>query len=364
MKAESADTRPPEGLPGEGGIEIFSTCPQSTDVPGSEYATVVARAARWSERHGCTGALVYSDNRLADPWLVSHIMIQQTRSLAPLVAVQPVYMHPYAVATMVATFAHVYRRRILLNLVAGGFRNDLLALGDPTPHDQRYERLTEFGLIVRRLVEAKEPVTLDGKFYQVKGLTLSPPVAPDVRLEMFVSGSSAAGRECARVLGARPVAYANHPGEEQAPPGPASEMPGLRVGILARETSEEAWSLAHRRFPSERRGQLMHQLARKLSDSEWYAQLAEAAERQAGHACYWMVPFTNYKTMCPYLVGSHDEVARELSRYLALGYRTFILDIPRSEADVAHAREAFRQAERVTSRAPAVAQGEARGLPA
>jgi alkanesulfonate monooxygenase len=246
-------------------VQIFSTCPPSKDVPNDRYLGQVADVARWSEDAGCEGILVYTDNGIVDPWLVSQVIIESTARLAPLVAVQPVYMHPYSVAKMVTSLAYLYDRRVYLNMLAGGFRNDLLALGDPTPHDQRYERLTEFGLIVRRLVEAKEPVTLDGKFYQVKGLTLSPPVAPDVRLEMFVSGSSAAGRECARVLGARPVAYANHPGEEQAPPGPASEMPGLRVGILARETSEEAWSLAHRRFPSERRGQLMHQLARKLS---------------------------------------------------------------------------------------------------
>jgi alkanesulfonate monooxygenase len=36
---------------------------------------------------------------------------------------------------MVTSFAYLYGRRVFLNMVAGGFRNDLLALADETPHD-------------------------------------------------------------------------------------------------------------------------------------------------------------------------------------------------------------------------------------
>jgi len=43
----------------------------------------------------------------------------------PLVAVQPVYMHPYSVAKMVSTLAFLHQRRVFLNMVAGGFKNDL-----------------------------------------------------------------------------------------------------------------------------------------------------------------------------------------------------------------------------------------------
>jgi alkanesulfonate monooxygenase len=43
---------------------------------------------------------------------------------------------------------------------------------------------------------------------------------------------------------------------------------------------------------------------------------------------YWLGPFENYKTFCPYLVGSFESVAAEIERYLTIGYRTFILDIP------------------------------------
>ena len=78
-----------------------------------------------------------------------------TERLCPLVAVRPVYMHPYAVAKIVASIGHVYGRRVYLNMVAGGFRNDLVSLGDETSHDERYARLTEYTQIVTQLLSGE-----------------------------------------------------------------------------------------------------------------------------------------------------------------------------------------------------------------
>ena len=72
-----------------------------------------------------------------------------------------------------------------------------------------------------------------------------------------------------------------------------------------------------------------------------------AAERRENP--YWLGPFQNYKTFCPYLVGSYDAVAEEVARYIALGYRTFILDIPPSEDELDHIGVVFREALEETS---------------
>src|SRR5438128_996528 len=84
------------------GLQVFSTCPSSSATPDN-YFRRVAQVAEWSENAGCTGILIYTDNSLADPWLVAHTVVQSTSALCPLVAVQPVYMHPYAAAKMVAS---------------------------------------------------------------------------------------------------------------------------------------------------------------------------------------------------------------------------------------------------------------------
>jgi len=63
-----------------------------------------------------------------------------------------------------------------------------------------------------------------------------------------------------------------------------------------------------------------------------------------------MVPFENYKTFCPYLVGSYDRVADEIARYVGVGYRTIILDVPASPGGAgAHRCGVRARADRVTS---------------
>lgn len=324
-------------------IDVFSTCPPPGAAGGAGYLERVAEVARWSEEHGCRGILVYTDNSLPDPWLVAHWIVQSTRALAPLVAVQPVYEHPYTVAKRVATLGSLYRRRIFLNLVAGGFKGDLEALGDATPHDRRYDRLVEYAEIVLGLCRPGGAVALAGEFYSVAGLTLRPELPAELAPGLFVSGSSTAGLAAARRLGATAVQYPEPPGSlTRAEPGLGL---GIRIGIIARDAEDEAWEVAHRRFPEDRRGQLTHELAMKVSDSAWHRRLSELGGREAGERDpYWLVPFRNYKSFCPYLVGSTERVAAELERYFAAGFRSIILDVPPDPAELTWAFEAIQGA--------------------
>jgi alkanesulfonate monooxygenase len=322
-------------------LAIFSTCPQSRDSSPAEYTQSVIDTARWSEAAGCEGMLVYTDNGIADPWLVSQTILEHTERLAPLVAVQSVYMHPYSVAKIVSTLGYLHGRRLYLNMVAGGFRNDLIALGDDTPHDERYERTVEYTQIVTRLL-AGESVTLTGKYYTVTNLSLAPELSRELQPGLFISGSSPAGLDAAERIGAVPVKYPKRSGEEVEQAG---ERSGVRVGIVTRESAQEAWRVAHERFPDDRKGQIAHKLAMKVSDSHWHRQLSDmAAESAAEDDPYWLWPFENYATFCPYLVGSHERVAAELGRYIELGFHSFILDIPASEEELHHIGVVFDRA--------------------
>jgi alkanesulfonate monooxygenase len=303
----------------------------------------VVDVARWSERYGCQGILIYADNSLVDPWLVAQLIIQHTTCLCPLVAVQPVYMHPYAVAKMVASLGSLHGRRVYLNMVAGGFKNDLAALNDTTPHDRRYDRLREYTLIIEQLLASPAPVSYRGEFYTVERLKMTPPLPQDLFPGFFVSASSEAGLATARALGATAVHYPK-PSTDYAPRAPSdADRSGIRVGIIARDTEDRAWKIARERFPEDRKGQLTHQLAMKISDSVWHRQLSEL-EPAMPDSPYWLVPFQNHKTFCPYLVGSYERVGAELARYIAAGHRTFILDIPPSEEDLYHTTVAFQLA--------------------
>jgi alkanesulfonate monooxygenase len=325
-------------------VELFSTCPASSDVDRGVYLRRVAEVARWSERYGYRGILIYTDNRLIDPWLVAQVILQNTEALCPLVAVQPVYAHPYSVAKTVTSLAYLYGRRVYLNMVAGGFRNDLLALDDATPHDRRYDRLVEYTGIIQALLDGAAPVCFEGEFYRVRNLRLTPPLPAGLRPGVFVSGSSEAGLAAARALGATAIQYPRPP--EEYGPGEETGDSGIRVGIIARETGEGAWAEAHRRFPPDRRGEIAHQAAMKASDSAWHRQLSGMGA-PSGASPYWLLPFQNYKTFCPYLVGSHDRVAEELARYIGAGFGSFILDIPPSEEELGHIHAAFARASRL-----------------
>jgi alkanesulfonate monooxygenase len=326
--------------------EVFTTCLSSTDVDAASSLRKIVEIAQWSEHQGCRGILVYTDNKSLDPWLVAQVIIEHTMTLCPLVAVQPIYMHPYSIAKMIASLAHLYRRRVYLNMVAGGFKNDLIALNDSTPHEKRYERLIEYTEIIKRLL-AGGAVTSEGEFYKVDKLKLTPPVPEELMPGIFVSGSSDAGQEAARRMNAIAVEYPKPPKEYETSCADTSAQKGIRIGIIARSSEEEAWQIAHERFPEDRKGQLTHQLAMKSSDSQWHRQLSEREDAsQAGDDTYWLVPFQNYKAFCPYLVGSYDRVAGEVANYMRAGYGSFILDIPVSEAELNHINTVFRVAEK------------------
>ncbi len=331
-------------------VELFATCLPSSAAQSDSYVRKVAAVARWSEQYGCKGILVYTDNSLVDAWLVSQIIVENTKNLCPLVAVQPVYLHPYAVAKMVASFGFLYGRRLYLNIVAGGFKNDLLALNDTTPHDKRYARVIEYMTIIKDLLASSAPVTFEGEFYRVDKLKMIPPLPPGLFPGIFISGSSDAGIETAKALGATAVKYPKPAKEYEAEPPVEGLDSGIRVGIIAREDEDEAWEIAEQRFPEDRKGQLTHQLAMKVSDSVWHKQLSETAEQtRTARSTYWLRPFEHYKTFCPYLVGSYDPVADELARYIALGYRTFILDVPPNEEELRHTRIVFDRASQKVS---------------
>ena len=320
-------------------VEVFSTCPPSSTAHLPSYRRQVIDVARWSEASGCTGILVYSDNSQLDAWLVADTIVQHTTALCPLIAVQPIYMHPYTVAKAITSIGALSDRRVYLNMVAGGFKNDLMALNDTTPHDQRYERLVEYTRIISQLLDGAGPVTFQGSSYQTDKLKLSPPLEPRLQPGIFISGSSDAGLAAARALGATAIKY----------PKPTAEDPGadpgldcgIRIGIIARPDSSDAWAVAHARFPEDRKGQITRQLATRVSDSQWHHELASL---ETDRSVYWLVPFNNYKTMCPYLVGSYEEVAAEMSRYFATGYRTVILDVPTAPDDLEHTFAAFEMA--------------------
>ncbi|HEX8344573.1 MAG TPA: LLM class flavin-dependent oxidoreductase [Actinoplanes sp.] len=325
-------------------VDVYTTCPSSHQWTPAEFRQRMTDVARWTEAAGCRGLLVYTDNTLVDPWAAAQYMIERTETLVPLVAVQPVYTHPFTVARMISTIGFVHGRMVDLNLVTGGFTEHLRALGCVLDHDERYDRLIEYGKVIRRLLTAAKPVTHLGDFYGLNGASVTPALPPELFPRIFVSGSSEACQDAQQALRATRLSYPRAIDEYRGD-SRALDGTGIRLGIIARDTAAEAWAVAHRRFPSDEMGERLHDVAAGVVESQWHQKLsADAQTATPSDSIYWLYPFRTYKTFCPYLVGTYDEVADLLARYLDLGVATFILDVPTEEDDLHHATIALRRA--------------------
>ena len=176
-------------------------------------------------------------------------------------------------------------------------------------------------------------------------LKLAPPLPQDLFPGVLMSGSSEAGLAAGKAINATSVTYPMPGGSHEGAIPISAAASGIRVGIIARKDESIAWEIAYARFPEERRGQLAHQLAMKTSDSVWHEQLSAKGEGIGSmEKPYWLAPFQNYKTFCPYLVGSYEQVAQELAKYIDLGNKTIILDIPPDEEELHHTDIVFEMA--------------------
>ena len=289
--------------------------------------------------------LVYSDHAQVDPWIVADLLLQSTQTLSPLIAVQPLYMHPFAVAKMVVSLSLSHQRRIDLNFISGGFPRDLEAFCDALTHDERYERIVEYGLIIRTLLREKTPVSFDGKHYKIRGLQI--PFASQAAGfdSMFtISGSSPAGLLTAQKLNARAIQYLRPSTDYQGVTFAPDLQYGARLGIVAKKTGEEAWEKARSWYPDDAAGAEIRKYYTKVSDSVWVKELGGDITVPPGHP-YWLGPYQNGHAACPFLVGSTEAVATELAGYIRMGLRTFLVQDPVNDEDAADITSAFKLAE-------------------
>jgi len=330
-------------------MELFTTMPESIKIERVQFIRELKRIAVQSEKYGYRGTLVYSDNRLVDPWVVTGLILDETTHLIPMVAVQPVYMHPYSVAKKISSIAFIYKRKIALNLIASGYLNDLKALGEPVDHDRRYDRLVEYTEIIQQLLTSTEGVTYEGEFYKINNLKLEPQMPADLLPDYYLSGSSEAAKVASSRLGVQLIQYPE-PIEKLKKEGSNGKalIEGIQIGVLARHNHNKAWKEAHKRFPATQTGEMPHQPVRKTSDTKRFKKLTDQngnGKYQNTDSVYWLGPLEYYHSICPYLVGSYDEVANAIYKYLHAGCKTCIIDTPVSDIQLHSTMYVFNRAQ-------------------
>jgi alkanesulfonate monooxygenase len=310
-------------------LEVFGTATVPRLPPTYEFRPWLSSLSRRAERHGLTGLLVFYDHMILDPWTVATVMLQQSGSLVPLVAMQPYSMPPFTAAKLIASLVSLYRRRIDLNIVTGASPEELDQIGNGLDHEQRYARATEYVLLLRLLLATDGPVSWDGEHYRVRDLRLNCHLPEELRPRFFVAGSSDSARRLGERAGdvmiTHPEPVTAFAGTYLAARKASGCDIGVRLGIIARDTAEEAWAAALQDHRVDRAARLRTLLKRE-SHSDWNRRLATLAATADVHdEVYWTGPYSTGRTGAPFLVGSHAGVAAYLDRYLGLGVNRLLL---------------------------------------
>ncbi len=275
-----------------------------------------------------------------DPWVAGTAVVAESNRLRPIVAINPVTMHPFTAARMVSSLAQLYSRRVAVNLIAGTALSDHTAVGDQLDHAQRYARLAEFADVMLALLGSQRPLTFEGQFYQTLRLQLQPPIPPELSPEIFVSGESDSAVNTAARIGATRL--------QMLPPsllvsGDRAGVPGLHFGVITRESDSQAWQAAHERFGDGKREARLVEVSMANTDATWKRRLFNMPSEAA--AGYWVEPFETFQADCPYFVGDYKRVGRLIEDLVGSGVATFIFEIPADKEDfhhVNHVLQSFR----------------------
>lgn len=297
------------------------------------YLGQVARAA---EDVGFEAALTPAGAWCDDAWLTTAMVSQVSERLKFLVAFRPGLVSPYLAAQMAGTYQNLTGGRLLLNVVTGGESHEQRMFGDFLDKDERYERCGEFLHVVRALWRG-ETVTFEGKHLQVEEAVLGQ--IPFEIPEVYFGGSSpAAGDVAAKYAdvyltwGEPPEAVAQK--IEWIRKLAANEGRELRFGIrmhvINRDTSAEAWAEADRLLAGIDAAAIEKvQAGLRRSESEGQRRMLDLHHGSTdGLEIYpnvWAGVGLVRGGAGTAFVGSHDEVADRIEEYAELGISEFIL---------------------------------------
>jgi alkanesulfonate monooxygenase len=253
---------------------------------------------------------------------------------------------------MTATFDRLSGGRLLINVVTGGDPKEAAAEGVFLSHDERYEVTGEF-LHVWRAVLAGETCSYQGKHLKVEEARVYYPATQQPYPPLYLGGSSPAAMEIAAEHIDVYLTWGEPPAQVEEKIAQMRSLAvakgrtirfGIRLHVIVRETSEEAWRAADEliryidkdtvaraqsglaKFDSEgqkRMASLVHGAVKSLEISPNLWAGIGLVRSGAGTA----------------LVGDPHTVAERMLEYADLGIESFIL------SGYPHLEEVYRVAE-------------------
>ena len=213
------------------------------------YLRQIAQAA---DQLGYYGVLLPTGRSCEDSWIVASAVAPYTERLRYLVAVRPGLQSPSVAARMTATLDRVSNGRLLINVVTGGDPVENKGDGIFLDHGARYEVTREFLTVYNDLLAGKT-VNFAGEHIRIEDgrLLFQPLQSP--RPSLYFGGSSDAGIDVAvdtvdkyLTWGEPPEQVAEKVKRVKAVASQRGRKLsfGIRLHVIVRETSTEAWAAA------------------------------------------------------------------------------------------------------------------------
>ena len=301
---------------------------------------------------GFEGVLLPTGNLCEDAWVVASAVMPFTRRLKFLVAVRPAITAATLAARMAATFDRLSEGRLLINVVAGGDAAEAAADGVFVSHDERYEMTDEF-LTVWRKVLAGGKTTYTGRHMRVENAQVYFPAIQKPHPPLYLGGSSDAAIDVAAkhvdvylTWGEPPAQVAEKITRVRAAAAAQGRTVrfGIRLHVIVRETSDEAWAAANALIRNVDRDVVARNQERlDRFDSEGQRRMNSLVQQNAPNLevspNLWTGIGLLRRGAATALVGDAETVAERMLEYAALGIETFIL------SGYPHLEEAYRVAE-------------------
>ncbi|TJZ69362.1 FMNH2-dependent alkanesulfonate monooxygenase [Chitiniphilus eburneus] len=313
------------------------------------YLKQIAQAA---DQLGFEGVLIPTGRSCEDSWVIASSLVPFTERLKFLVAIRPGIISPTVSARQAATLDRISGGRLLINVVTGGDPDEQHGDGNFLDHAQRYEVTDEF-LRIWRGVLSGEAVDFEGKHLKVKNAkALFPPIQQPYPPLWFGGSSPEAHQLAAQQLdvyltwGEPPEAVARKIADVRAKAAAVGRSVrfGIRLHVIVRETSAEAWRAADKLIEHVTDDTIAAaQKAFARFDSEGQRRMAQLHGGRRDNLevapNLWAGVGLVRGGAGTALVGSPEEVAARMKEYADLGIETFIF------SGYPHLEEAYRVAD-------------------
>ncbi|MGG1290472.1 FMNH2-dependent alkanesulfonate monooxygenase [Bacillus smithii] len=348
-------------------MEIFWFIPTNGDFrqlnqqEGSRPATYnyCRQIAQAVDDLGYSGVLIPTGKTCEEGFIVASTLAPVTQNLKFLVAVRPGLMSPSFAARMSATLDRFSDGRLLINVVAGGDPVELAGEGVFLDHDERYELTDEFLTIWRQLF-TEEEVKLEGNYLRIEGGQLPYPTVQKPYPPLYFGGSSPAAMKVAAEHIDVYLTWGEPPSQVEKKINKMRELAaaqgrtlkfGIRLHVIVRPTSEEAWEAANHlieHVDEETIAQALKVFKRMDSEGQRLMTSLHEGDRTRLEVSpnLWAGIGLVRTGAGTALVGDPDTVSARIKEYADLGIETFIL------SGYPHLEEAYRTAELLFPKLP------------